>query len=256
MTYDLTPGLIAALIVAGVVAGFVNTMAGGGSVLTLPVLMLLGLPANVANGTNRVSVLAQSVAAVHAFHRRGRLDVAALPKIVLPTVVGAALGAYAAALVPAFLLKPILLGTMVIVALVLVLRRTPSIEQELPQPKTSVASTLGLFVAGLYGGFVQAGVGFLLLGVLVGVMRYDLVRANALKLACTGIFGGTALVVFTVAGQVAWVPGVVLAAATVVGANLGVRVAVRINPRLLKWLVFTAVLVTCVLALLKSTPSG
>src|SRR5690606_10045595 len=113
------------------------------------------------------------------------------------------------------------------------------------------ASTAALLAAGFYGGFAQAGVGFLLLAALGGALGYDLVRANALKLACTLVFGVVALAVFVVAGQVEWLPGVLLAACTALGSQLGVRFAIDVRQDVLRWIVLACVIATCAAALVK-----
>lgn len=251
--YELTLLNVLAMLVAGVAAGVLNVMAGGGSMFTLPVLMLLGLPASVANGTNRVAVLTQSVSGVWAFQRTGRLDRAAVLPVLAPTAVGALGGSLLASRLPESLLKPILLGTMIAMATLLLVRPKAITAPVGAVTKSALSpgGVIGLFVAGLYGGFIQAGVGFILLSVFGGVLRYDLVRANALKLVCTAVFGGVALVVFVQAGQVVWVPGLILAAATVVGSLIGVKIAVRIPQGAIRWVVFGAVLLTCVGAYFK-----
>ncbi len=242
------------LVVAGVAAGFLNTMAGGGSMLSLPVLMLLGLPADVANGTNRLSIVTQLTSGLLAFRRHGKLDERALVPVVLPTVLGAILGAISAASLPPVLLEYMLLGTMMTMAVVMAgFPGAVFAPPDAPpaEGKRRLAGRVGLFAAGLYGGFIQAGVGFLLLGALSGILRYDLVRANALKLACSSIFSVAALAVFVIAGQVAWPPAAVLAAATVVGSLLGVRFAIRVPQAVLRYIVLACVIATCVAALLK-----
>ena len=246
--------LHALLAAAGIAAGFINTMAGGGSMLTLPVLMLLGLPADVANGTNRLSVVSQSLSGLVGFRRLGKLDEGALIPVVTPTVAGAVAGATAAASVPPEILKYVLLGTMMTMAVLMTLfpKAVTAPDGETARPRTRrLAGAAALLGAGLYGGFVQAGVGFLLLGALGGVLRYDLVRANALKLACTSVFGVAALAVFVIAGQVAWAPAALLAVSTMAGSLLGVRFAVRAPQRVLRFIVLACVLATCVAALLK-----
>ncbi|MEZ4371070.1 MAG: sulfite exporter TauE/SafE family protein [Polyangiaceae bacterium] len=251
--YSLSPFNVAAMIAAGIAAGVLNVMAGGGSMFTLPVLMLLGLPASVANGTNRVAVLMQSVSGVYAFQKSGKLDSKAVLPVLLPTALGSLVGSFSASRLPEGLLKPILLGTMIAMATLLALRPKAITAPADAEPKSalSVGGFVGLFVAGLYGGFIQAGVGFILLSVFGGILRYDLVRANALKLTCTAIFGGVALLVFIQAGQVVWVPGLILAAASVVGSLIGVRIAVRIPQAAIRWVVFAAVLLTCIGAYFK-----
>jgi uncharacterized membrane protein YfcA len=247
--------LYGVLLVAGVLSGFVNTMAGGGSLLTLPALMLLGLPANIANGTNRLSVVTQSLSGVIFFHREGKLHTGALAPIAAPTVIGALAGASIAAVAPATILKPILLGTMVAMAALMIVRPDTVFakgEDEEPRsPFKHAPSMLGLFAAGLYGGFVQAGVGFVLLAVLGGQMRYDTLRANALKLVCTLLFGIASLAVFVVSKQVVWGPAAVLAIGTVIGSQIGVRFTIKASPKLIRGIVFAGVVVTCIAAALK-----
>ena len=242
------------LVVAGVAAGFINTVAGGGSLLTLPALMLLGLPAQVANGSNRLAVLTQSISGVAAYRRAGKLETAAIGPVVLPTVVGAAVGALVAAYAPTWILEPVLLGTMVVMAIVLLVRPklvSPADDEPAITVRERPAAALGLFAAGVYGGFIQAGVGFVLLAVIGGLLRHDVVRANALKLTCTLLFGIVALGIFVNAGQVAWVPATVLAVGTVIGSQLGVRFAVKTSPRVLRWIVFIAVTVSVIALLVR-----
>lgn len=111
-----------ALIVSGIIAGFVNTLAGGGSIFTLPALMLLGMPADVANGTNRVGVFLQSVAAVRGFKRHGKLETQAIVPILVPTVIGSLVGSLVASYLPVDILKPVLIFTMITMTLVIVLK--------------------------------------------------------------------------------------------------------------------------------------
>lgn len=249
-----TLGLYAALVGAGVAAGFINTMAGGGSLLTLPALMLLGMPANVANGTNRLAVVAQSLSGVLAFHREDKLHTEAVLPVAAPTILGAIVGAGVAAWSPPEILEPVLLGTMIVMALLMLVRPKMVLADEGEEPGRpwkDPKALAGLFAAGLYGGFVQAGVGFVLLAVLGGVLRYDAVRANALKLVCTLLFGTVALGIFVYADQVVWIPAAVLAAGTVIGSQLGVRFAVKVDPKVLRAIIFVCVLATCIAVLVR-----
>jgi len=108
-----------------------------------------------------------------------------------------------------------------------------------------------LFFAGVYGGFVQAGVGFVLIAALAGGLRYDLVKTNALKMLCTAALTVAALAVFVWQGLVAWLPGIILACGSVVGAKIGVRMALKASQRGLKWFLFVMTLVASLFALLK-----
>ncbi len=256
LAFELTSPLgLAALAGAGLAAGFINVLAGGGSMLTLPLLMLLGLPADIANGTNRLATVTQSVSGLVGFHAAGKLVRGALAPVVAPTVLGAFAGAVAATQVPTAVLKPVLLITMMAMAALFALMpalldRDPAAETSLQPDARAVG---GLLLAGFYGGFVQAGVGFVLLAVISGMLGFDLVRANALKLVCTLCFGAIALAVFAAADQVAWWPAAVLAAATVVGAQVGVRFALRVSPKTLRWLVFGCVVAFSVGAWLRAS---
>ncbi|EKF73032.1 hypothetical protein A11A3_15814 [Alcanivorax hongdengensis A-11-3] len=254
MEYLSDPWLAATMLGAGVLAGFINTLAGGGGLLILPLLMLSGMGAALANGTMRVSVLIQSVEAVRQFNRRGTMPFAALPAILVPCLLGTLVGALAAAYLPEAILKPVLLTTLVAVALIMVIKpnqMSPAAHETPLTPGQSVPGWLGLFFAGAYGGFVQAGVGFVLIAVLVGQLRYDMLRGNALKLAITGSFTVLALVIFVARGQVAWLPGLLVAAGSLLGVRLGVGFAHRVSPVVLKRILLVMVLVVCLAAALK-----
>lgn len=244
---------IAMLIISGIAAGFINTIAGGGSIFTLPALMLMGLPADIANATNRVGVLMQSIAAVKGFDHHGKLDSQAILPILIPTVLGSLVGALVASYTPVDVLKPVLLGTMICMTLLILLRPStiPAENETAKALKDSPSGIIWLFFAGLYGGFVQAGVGFILLAALAGALRYDLVRANALKMVCTGIFGAVALVVFVFRDQIWWIPGLIMGVSTIIGVNLSVKFAINAQQKTLKWCLLGMSLLVCVAALFK-----
>ena len=103
----------------------------------------------------------------------------------------------------------------------------------------------------MYGGFVQAAAGFLLLPALAGLLKYDLVRANALKVCCTLGFTAVALVIFVARGQVMWDVGLVLALSSALGARLGVKTAIKLQPETLRKILFAMTLAAVVLAFLK-----
>ncbi|RLU00494.1 sulfite exporter TauE/SafE family protein [Ketobacter sp.] len=241
------------LIGSGVAAGFVNTIAGGGSIFTLPALILLGMPADVANGTNRVGVLLQSLTAVRGFDRHNKLDRDAVAPIVLPTIVGALLGSAIASVIPVEILKPVLLGTMMAMTLFIVLKpgSIPDSDEPVYSLQERPAAIAWLFFAGLYGGFVQAGVGFILLTALAGVLRYDLLRANALKMMCTLVFSLVALGVFIYQDQVLWIPGLIVGLGSIVGVQLSVKFAISARQQTLKWILLGMAMLVCVAALLK-----
>jgi uncharacterized membrane protein YfcA len=206
---------LALLVAAGVIAGWVNTIAGGGSLLTVPALMWYGLPADVAN--------------VLAFWRAGRLDTRLIARIALPSLVGAALGAYAATLVPNNVLTPLIVATLIVMAASMFLdpaRFAPPADAPPIDPLRKGSAAIALFAAGFYGGFLQAGVGLVLLAVFAGLLQIDLVRGNALKVAVIFLYSIVVVLVFAARARVAWASGGVLAFGQVIGALLGVRFAV------------------------------
>ncbi|MCH7742466.1 MAG: sulfite exporter TauE/SafE family protein [Proteobacteria bacterium] len=251
MDYDLTTLVI--LLIAGWLGGFINTIAGGGSMLTLPALMMLGLPADIANATNRVGVFLQSITSAKGFRDHDRLDSSAVGPMLVPTLAGALIGSLGASYLPVWLLKPTLLGSMVLMAVIMLVRPdtlSPPEGTPVRKLKDTPVAIAGLFLAGIYGGFVQAGVGFILIAALAGGLRYDLVRTNALKTVCTGVFSGVALLVFVFRDQVSWIPGLILAVGTVTGAMVSVRFAINVSQNTLKWLLLVMVSITCGAAML------
>jgi uncharacterized membrane protein YfcA len=250
---DLSITFVILLLITGFVAGVINTMAGGGSNLTLPALMILGLPADVANATNRVGVFMQSLVAARGFSKHKQLPTVDLKSILIPTLLGGLLGAVIASFIPSFYLKPILLIVMISMAIVILVRPSTVIAGE-DEPSRLVGESKRawwvLFVAGIYGGFVQAGVGFVLIAAIAGGLRYSMVKTNALKVVCTLAFTSVALGVFIWRGQVMWVPGLILAVATMGGAHLGVRLALNVSQRFMKWFLLIMTIAASLAALI------
>ncbi|AZQ83689.1 sulfite exporter TauE/SafE family protein [Colwellia sp. Arc7-635] len=228
------------LIVTGFIAGIINTLAGGGSNLTIPALMVLGMPADVANATNRVGVLLQSCSGIAGFKKHDRLPTHDLPAIIGLTILGGIFGAATALIMSPESLKYVLLGSMIAMAIIMLLAPALIIPEVNTAPNL-VSSTRHswpiLFAAGFYGGLIQAGVGFILLLALAGSLRYDLVRANALKLVCTLAFTAASLAIFIYQDLILWQPGLALALGNVVGAWLAVKIAITIEARTMKILI-------------------
>jgi len=214
------------LATAGVAAGALNVVAGGGSFLILPLLLFLGLPAALANGTNRVGVVAQNLAGLAGFHRHRAIDWPWALKASIPAVIGAALGVWAALAVPDFAFRRVLSVAMVVVTVWSLVSRKNAPDPEAPRRSPfHPAVVLGFFVVGLYGGFIQAGVGFLVLAITTSA-GMDLVRGNAVKLLSVLLLTVLSLVVFAAAAQVDWPRGIALAAGNLIGAEIGVRLTV------------------------------
>ncbi len=231
----------------GVLSGFLNVMAGGGSLLALPVLIFLGLPGNVANGTNRVAIVAQNVSAFTSFFRQGYSDLRTMVTLALCAVPGAALGAYLGTQVSGELFNRILGGLMIL--LLILMSRKQREAETAEQPKRLVLGHILMVAVGFYGGFIQAGVGFFLMAVLYRVVGLDLVRVNAFKVFIIGIYTLVALAIFADKGQVLWLLGAALAAGTTAGGWIGAHFTVKRGEGLIR-VVLNVVLVVMAVRLL------
>ncbi|HIP72025.1 MAG TPA: sulfite exporter TauE/SafE family protein, partial [Anaerolineae bacterium] len=187
--------LYVAVIAAGFVAGFINTLAGSGSLVSLPVLIFLGLPANVANGTNRVAILAQNIVGVKSFDRQKVLDRRGAVILAIPAIFGSLIGAQIAVNLNEEMMRRVIGGLMIVMLVVILARpkRWLHGSAEYMQERPSWKQLTVFFFIGIYGGFIQAGVGIFLLAGLVLSIGYDLVRANAVKVAIVLAFTVAAL---------------------------------------------------------------
>ena len=239
MDYSLLHILV--LLVLGYFAGIINILAGGGSNLTLPALMILGMPADVANATNRIGIFLQGAWGIKGFHGHGALPLHDIRDIFIPLGIGGILGALAASYAPLTYLKPVLLITMISMSLIILIRPSVVMPEAGTIPrlvKDTPSAWLTLFISGFYGSFIQAGVGFVLIMALAGSLRYDLLKTNALKLVCTLGFTAIALVIFILRDQVSWIPGLILASSMMLGAHHGVKFATKAQASHLKWFLF------------------
>ena len=236
----------AALFFIGLLAGLINTLAGGGSLLTLPALMAFGLPAVEANATNRVAVLLQSGAAGLRYRQAGALPAGLGGWLVVPLILGALLGAWLSVDLDEVLFRRIIGGVMVVMLLVILARPKRWIEgRDGPTPAyVAWLTPLVFFGLGVYGGFLQAGIGVFLLAGIVWATDKDLVRSNALKVLLVGAYTVPALLFFTWFGLIAWGPGLVLGLGGVVGALLGAQSSLRFGAPFLRWVLVLVVAVS------------
>lgn len=210
-----------ALVAVGFAAGVVNTMAGAGSLLVLPVLLLMGVDAHLANGTNRVGVVVQAAAATWGFWGQGQRGVALPAAAWAPAAVGGVLGAFASLIVSAATLERVVVLSLLGVPLMLWPPATA--RGEAPRWVTGLA----FFAVGLWGGFLQAGVGFLLLGAQVRLLGRDVGAATAGKVVLTGVFNVPALLIFVANGEVDLGKGAALAVGGGLGGRAGAWLAAR-----------------------------
>jgi uncharacterized membrane protein YfcA len=235
----------------GFVSGVLNVVAGGGSFLTLPVLIFLGLPPTHANATNRVAVLMQNVGAVWSFHRHRVLEWRRTVDMVLPALAGSVLGTGAALAVGDRGFQRILALLMLAVTLWTLLDPRTRGAAGGQDPRLGRAALWAAFFGvGLYGGFVQAGIGFLILAVTTQA-GFDLVRGNALKVLVVLLLTALSLAIFAGAGKVQWLPGLVLGAGALLGGLLGARLTVLKGHRWIHGVVTVTVVVFALALLLR-----
>lgn len=215
---------IAILVVGGMFAGAVNAMAGGGSTLTVPLLVLAGVPGGAANGSNRVGILTSNFAAFLSFRREGKtVALATLTPIIPPALAGSVVGAFGISQLTDDTFETVF-GLLMIPLIILTINKPkPSLDAE-PWP---LPATIGVFfVIGVYAGAIQAGVGLVLLAAL-SRSGLDLVTANVVKVIFTTFATLIALPVFILQDNLRWGPAIVLAIGLSIGAWMGAKLAVR-----------------------------
>ena len=235
-----------AVIGIGLLAGFINTLAGSGSLITLPFLMFMGLPVNLANGTNRIAILLQNVVAVSNFQRSKILDLKKGKWLLIPAVIGSLFGAQLANNLNEIILERSIAVVLIVILFTMIFKPSKWLKEQefLLAKKINVWQILIFFFIGFYGGFIQAGVGFFLLTALVFSAGYDLVKANALKVFIILCYTPFSLLVFVNHGDVNWLYGLVLAIGTMTGAFIASKLAIEKGAKFVRWIVIIIILVT------------
>lgn len=235
---------VALVFLAGIVCGIINTLAGSGSLISLPILMFIGLPPHVANGTNRIGIFFQNIVSTANFFRQKVLDVKMGFKVAFPSIAGSVAGAFIVLELNERAVE-ITVGIVLLIMLIpLWLKPARWLKGSRPDEVNSypVLQFIIFFLIGAYGGFIQAGVGIFLLSALVLNAGYDLVKANALKVFINLIFTPFALAVFVYKGQVDVVGGLVLAAGNALGAYFASQYAVSWGAAFVRYVLVIVIL--------------
>ncbi len=226
----------------GSVSSIINVNAGGGSSLTLPALIFLGLDSATANGTNRIGILFQNVSAVWSFRRNKIHAFRQSLMLSLLTLPGAVLGALVSIRLSDEWFERIL-GIVMIGIVASMLLTRPAGAQNGAKPKQAWLIYPAMLGIGFYGGFIQIGVGFLLMASLYHILRETLIRVNMHKVFIVLIYTIPALIVFAWTGKVNWAYGLVLAGGSVFGAWWGARLAVKGGEKAIRLLLCAAILI-------------
>ncbi len=235
------------LLVVGIVAGFLNVMAGGGSAISLPLLIFLGLDSPLANGTNRLAVFIQTIASIISFKQENFFEFKTSLKLASLALPGAIAGALLAVKIDSVVFQRVL--AIFILGLLLTVL--------IPKAKPKAAGAPGrrlpqwliypaMLVIGFIGGFHQVGIGFLMIGALRHIMDMDLVRINMHKAAVFFIYTIPAMIVFTWTQNVNWKYGIALAVGNAAGGWWAAKLAVRRGEKLIRIVLALAMLIMAV----------
>jgi len=229
---------------AGVLVGFINTLAGGGSVISLSLLLILGLPATIANGTNRVSIFFQTSSSVITFWRKQMYTTRKIWWLIIPAAAGSIVGAWVATGIKEEALE---IAMIVIMACMLIFlfakpSRWMKENRALLDKKIQWWQILLFFAVGWYAGFLQVGVGYFLLMALVLGVGFELVKANAVKNLIVLFSAAVSLVIFIVSDQVYYLYGILLSIGSIAGAYIASVMAVKKGGKFIRWVIVASVI--------------
>ncbi|MEP3889458.1 MAG: sulfite exporter TauE/SafE family protein [Hellea sp.] len=257
--FDVTLLNALLLIAAGFAAGFINVTAGGGSMFTVPALIFMGIPGTVANATNRIGVVFQSLSAIILFYRKGLSDLKLSFSLALCTLPGTIFGVMSASRLRDDSFNIVLAGVMVFVLFLTLLGNKNEKSDEtavnaltravqIPKKRLIWGHAL-MSLAGFWGGFIQIGVGFILIPILNRVMGFDLLRTNMHKVFILFVFTLVAIIIFMTQIRIEWVAGLIVGIGAIAGAWIGAHVQIKQGSNYIKW-VINAVLIVFIIKLL------
>ncbi|MFB4211107.1 sulfite exporter TauE/SafE family protein [Shouchella sp. JSM 1781072] len=241
----LTEGII--LILIGFIAGIINTVSAGGSLLTLPLLLFVGLPATEANATNRVAIVAQSITSIITFKQKQSLQLKRHAAIYIAAATGAAFGALSALSISDQVFILILALTMITSIVFLIWNPIQAVDQSVVL--TPIISFIGLALfgfIGFYSGFIQVGVGFYIMILAILLYKKSFAEATLIKIMIVGISVSLSLVIYAVNGQVNWLVGIVLAIGNIGGAFLGSRMVLGKHTQWIRIVLIVTVLILAI----------
>jgi uncharacterized membrane protein YfcA len=242
---ELTWISIIILISSGILVGFINTLAGGGTVISLSVFMFLGLPPMVANGTNRIAIVFQNATAVAYFHKNRLIDWWKVFRLAIPVILGSLTGAAIAGIISNKLFLYIFAGVVILFGITMIFNPDKFIHErpDLMNRKISVWQYVLYFFIGIYGGFVHVGIGYLFLAALVLGNGYNLLKANVIKNVLVLAYVPFSLVIYTMQGHVCWSYGLIHAIGNIIGAGLAARLAVKKGAPFIRYIVMILIVI-------------
>lgn len=231
----------AALIMAGTLGGIINVMAGGGSIITVPLMILLGVPGPIANGTNRIAILAQNLTAAATFHRNGLTQWRLGMTLMACSIPGAVVGAWVGSNLEGDVFNTVL--ALVMLAVLLLMQTGKRVDAaSRDQPRHLIMGHVLMVFAGFWGGFIQIGMGFILLPIMHRVMGLSLVTVNVLKTFIASGYTAIALGVFMLNSEILWLVGGVLAIGNTLGGYLGAKLTIKKGDAMIRRFISVAIL--------------
>ncbi len=242
----MDPLQAAILFAAGVASGWINVLAGGGSILSVPIMVFLGLPGPVANGTNRIGIIAQNLMAVWGFFRKGFSDFKLSASLAACASVGAFFGAHLGVKLDGVWFDRTLALIMLGILIIMMTGAGQKPASETSKPRNLILGHLLFIGAGFWGGFIQIGVGLIQMPILNRVMGLDLVRVNMHKVFVALVFSIVSLSVFASQVKIEWALGFALAAGYGVGGWLGANATIEKGAPLIKRVFYLALIAMAV----------
>ncbi len=238
----MTLQMIILLIVSGIVVGFINTLAGGGAIMSMTVFMALGLPIGVANGTNRIAIVLQNLTSSAVFIKKRLLDIKSGLKLSVPAIIGNIAGSLVATQINETVFKWCM-GIVLFAILAYMLFA-----------KTHIHGGHGLeikwwhylwfLLIGFYGGYVYIGLGYLILAITLTTMHLDIITANVIKGFVIFVATPFSLIIFMLHGQVDYAVGLLHALGNVVGTFIASHYGIHWGTKFLQYFMIAVVLVS------------
>jgi uncharacterized membrane protein YfcA len=251
-TIDLNWVVVSVLIFAGFLVGIVNTIAGSGTAITYSLFMMLGLPANIANGTIRFGVIMQTFSASAVFYKNKKLAVKKGILLALPVIAGTVTGAQIATQISHNIFEKVLGMVMILMLIFIFYDPKKWLKEQIDKisGKITIKQILLFFTIGVYGGFIHIGVGLFLLSALVMSAGYDLIKANALKVFIVFLYSPFALAVFILNNQVNYKLGLISAIGNVIGGIIASKFAISKGAGFVRWFLVIVILLFAIKLLL------
>jgi len=234
------------LIFSGVLVGFINTLAGGGTIISISLFMFLGLPITVANGTNRIAVLLQTLTSTATFKSKKVLDIKRGLYLGIPTIIGSILGAFVAVDLEKEIFERAFAVIMLIMLFFIIYKpeKWLNSQDKLISKKISFWQWIVYLIIGFYGGIIHVGVGYFILAALVLSSGYDLVRANAIKVFIVFLYAPFTIIVFAINNQINYEYGLIHAIGNIIGAYFASKFAVSWGSNFVRWVVIIIIIIT------------